>query len=98
MQPRHTPAWLVAIAVLLGALAGGGFMLIRARAPLTRQWVISALEDRYRSKVEVKNFQAVLFPRPSAVVEGLVFRQNGRTDVPPFITIRKLTVDSSYPG
>jgi hypothetical protein len=84
--------------MLLGALVGGGFMLIRERAPLTRQWVIAALEDRYRSKVEIQDFHAHLFPRPSAVAEGLQFRQNGRSDVPPFITIRKLTVEAGFLG
>jgi hypothetical protein len=51
MQPRKTSAWVIAAVMLLGALVGGGFMLIRERAPLTRQWVVAALEDRYRSKV-----------------------------------------------
>jgi hypothetical protein len=98
MQPRHTPAWLIAVVILLGALFGGGAMLIRERAPLTRQWVIGALEDRYRSRIELKDFHAVLFPRPSAVAEGLEFRQGGRTDVPPFITIQKLTVEAGFLG
>jgi hypothetical protein len=98
MQPRHTPAWLIVVVILLGALFGGGVMLIRERAPLTRQWVIGVLEDRYHSRIEIKSFQAVLFPRPSAVAEGLEFRQGGRTDVPPFITIQKLTVEAGFLG
>jgi hypothetical protein len=98
-QPsRPTPAWLIVTVILLGALVGGGVMLIRERAPLTRQWVVAALEDRYRSKVEIKSFEAALFPRPSAVAEGLAFREGGRTDIPPFITMRRLTVEASFLG
>jgi hypothetical protein len=98
MQPRHTPAWLIVAVILFGAVVGGGVMWIHERAPLTRQWVIGALEDRYRSKVDIKSFQATLFPRPSAVAEGVVFRENGRTDVPPFITVQKLTIEAGYLG
>jgi hypothetical protein len=98
MQPRHTPVWLIAVAILLGALFGGGITLLRQRAPLTRRWMVDALEDRYHSQVEIKDFHTQLFPRPSAVAEGLVFRQSGRTDVPPFITIQKLTVQAGFLG
>jgi hypothetical protein len=98
MQPRQTRPWLIVAAILIGAVVGGGLMFIRERAPLTRQWVVSALEDRYRSKVDIQSFQATLFPRPAAVLQGVVFREGGRTDVPPFITIQKVTVEAGFLG
>ncbi len=59
---------------------------------------MNALEERYHTRVEIGGFQAKLFPIPTAVAENVVFREGGRTGVPPMITIRKLSIEAGFVG
>ena len=55
--------------------------------PHVRDRVVVALEERFKSDVEMESFQVSLFPRPEILGTGLVLRHQGRTDVPPLIKI-----------
>ncbi|HTA42997.1 MAG TPA: AsmA-like C-terminal region-containing protein [Bryobacteraceae bacterium] len=88
--------WII-VGVLTGLVAGIAIVVIRFQ-PLARGYVISALERRYESKVELGSFQISLFPMVKATGENLVFRWGGRTDLPPMIAIRRFTVEARFVG
>lgn len=62
-------------------------------SPLTKDRAERILEQRYASKVSIQTFHASLFP-PRAEAGHLVFRLHGRTDVPPFVSIEKLSIEA----
>src|SRR5271166_805270 len=90
--------WIFSVLALLVVLAAGAWIAFRHYSLLTREYVVKALEERYASEVEIKAFHATLFPRPTAVAEDIRFQEHGRKDVPPLVTIRKLTVDAGFLG
>lgn len=53
------------------------------------------LQSRFNSSVQFSDFHVKLFPRVRLSIDGLVMRHQGRTDVPPLIEIRRVTVDAS---
>jgi hypothetical protein len=57
-----------------------------------------SLEDRYDSVAEIQDLQVSLFPQVHAVAKGIVLRYQGRTDIPPLITIDKLTLSAGLIG
>ena len=86
----------------------GGVLLASAPAFLllwfgqSTEWVrdrvVSALNERFASQVELGSLQLSLLPRPRASGTGLVFRQNGRTDVPPLVTVGSFDASASIAG
>src|SRR5688572_4319679 len=63
-----------------------------------RDRVVAALNERFASQVELGSLQLSLLPRPRASGTGLIFRHNGRTDVPPLITIGAFDANASVVG
>jgi AsmA-like C-terminal region len=82
---------LITIGLILAALSSH-------LAPLTRQWVIGALRERYDSDVEMGRFTVSFFPRIRATGEDVLFRHNGRKDVPPLISIKRFSADLGFLG
>ncbi len=66
--------------------------------PEARKWIISAIQKRYESGVEMGAFHASLYPIPKATVEDLVIRFHGRTDLPPLAKIRRMSVEAAFWG
>ncbi len=52
------------------------------------------LRAHFKSGVQVSSVHITFFPRVQVIVEGLVLRHKDRTDIPPLIEIRKMTVDA----
>jgi hypothetical protein len=78
---------LLATVVLL-VIAGGVFVTWAIRAtPYVRDRVVSALNERFASQVALESLDMDVLPRARAAGTGLTFRHNGRTDVPPLISI-----------
>ena len=89
----------VLIAGLLLAIAGVIALSLASRAtPHFRDRVISALNGRFESDVNVESLQVGVFPRPEVSGGGLVLRQNGRTDVAPLITVRSFAGSAGIAG
>lgn len=55
--------------------------------PLVRDRVVSALNARFESDVQLDSLQVGVFPRPELSGSGATVRWEGRTDVPPLIQI-----------
>jgi hypothetical protein len=81
-------------------LAGAGLFLswaIRA-TPQVRDRVVEALNERFASQVELESIEATVLPRPRVGGTGLTLRHNGRTDVPPLISIAAFDASASVMG
>ena len=77
--------WVAALLLsIVGALLLERFT---GMTPYVRDQVVSSLNTRFASEVELISLQVGVFPRPSVRGEGLVLRHNGRRDVPPLLTV-----------
>lgn len=88
--------WITA-GVLIG-LSGAAVIIALRFEPNARQYVISTLERRYRSQVELGNLKISLFPVVHVTGENLVMRWGGRRDIPPMIVIRRFTIEARFVG
>jgi len=89
---------LLVVVVLL--LLGSGLLLrwVARATPSIRDSVVTALNARFDSKVDLAELQADFFPQPGIDGRGLVLRHNGRTDVPPLITVERFTANAGIRG
>src|SRR5580704_9425356 len=92
---RHWIFVVLALVILLGC---GIWFAVHRYTPLTREFVVKTLQERYDSDVEIKEFSATLLPRPNATATEIVFREHGRKNVPPLVTIRKLSIETAILG
>jgi len=66
--------------------------------PYVRDRAIAALNERFRSEVELDWLQISTFPRPEVSGGGLTIRHNGRTDVTPLIRIELFSASAGLWG
>ena len=52
------------------------------------------LRTHFKSSLQISSLHVTLFPRVQVIVKGVVMRHKDRTDIPPLIQIRKMTVDA----
>ena len=62
--------------------------------PHVRDLVVDALNQRFRSQVELGSLAVDAFPRPAITGSGLRLRHNGRTDVEPLIAIESFSASA----
>ena len=77
---------LIASALLLVVVVILTTWAVRS-APQLRQRVVDAINARFESQLALGSLDPSVFPRPRAAGTALTLRHNGRTDVPPLITI-----------
>ena len=63
-----------------------------------KQSIVAVLHNQFHGEVQVDDLQVGVFPRISATAQSIVLRQNGRTDVPPLITIQKFALYAGVLG
>lgn len=85
----------LAIFVFLATVAT---LLVIRFQPIARDYFIAALRQRYQSDVEMGDLRISLFPTVRATGENLVFRLNGRRDIPPMVQVRRFTLDARFIG
>ena len=66
--------------------------------PHVRNRAVTALNERFRSDVDLESLQISVFPRPEITGTGLTLRHNGRTDVPPLIKIDSYSASAGVWG
>ena len=66
--------------------------------PYVRHRVVTAINERFESQVAIESLSIDLLPRARASGSGLTLRHNGRTDVPPLITIEDFAASASLLG
>jgi hypothetical protein len=87
----------IAISVLV-ALSATVAVLVARFQPVARNYVLSALKQRYKSDIELGNLQISLFPLVRATGDNLVLRVPGRKDLPPLIEIRRFVLEARFIG
>jgi hypothetical protein len=66
--------------------------------PNVRQRAVAALNERFKSDVDLASLQLSVFPRPEILGTGLVLRHKGRTDVAPLIKIQSYSASAGLWG
>jgi hypothetical protein len=87
--------------VLVAVLLVGSVLLLRwavNATPAVRQSIVSALNSRFVSQVDLAELQVDIVPDPRTWGRGLTLRHNGRTDVPPLITVDSFTAGAGIRG
>lgn len=88
---------LGALAALLVLLVAAAIWISRS-TPWVRDRVVTALNERFDSQIELGSLQLSVLPRPSAAGTGLTFRHQGRTDVPPLISVGAFEASAGLAG
>src|SRR5207248_9375209 len=60
--------------------------------------VVEMFEGKFHANVELKDFHVYLFPGARIEGSGLVLRHEGRTDVPPLISIGEFSAETQILG
>jgi hypothetical protein len=95
-RPRRRTL-LVAFTLIL--IFGAILLSVATRiTPRVRQRAVTALNERFKSDVELASLQVSIFPRPEILGTGLVLRHNGRTDVAPLIKIQSYSASAGLWG
>jgi hypothetical protein len=94
---RRRTWFLIVGAALL--IAGAGVILslvslITRQTPHVRDLVVSSLNERFRSQVELESLAVDVLPKPAISGAGLRLRHNGRTDVEPLIAIESFSAST----
>jgi hypothetical protein len=92
-RTRHPLLLKIAIAILLGGI------IIVALASwyagrIARRYLVASIESHYHSKVALKSFDVLVFPRIVIRGDDLVLRNTPDPDSPPFIRISRFTADT----
>ena len=95
---RRTRIILWIAASVLVALSATVTVLVVRFQPVAREYVLSALKQRYKSDVELGNLQISLFPLVRATGDNLVLRVPDRKDLPPLIEIRRFVLEARFIG
>lgn len=90
----------ILIALLVLVLVGSALLLRWAvnATPMVRDGVVDALNARFASQVDLQSLQVAFLPAPRVSGEGLRLRHNGRTDVPPLITVDRFDASAGIRG
>ena len=77
-------------------LAGAAVLvsIVTRQTPHVRDLVVDALNERFRSQVELDMLAVDAFPKPAITGGGLRLRHNGRTDVEPLIAIESFSAST----
>jgi hypothetical protein len=82
------------LAISLAALT----VWVASSAPRLRDRVVDAINARFESQVSIDSLDPSILPKPRAAGRTLTLRHNGRTDVPPLITIDSFETAASIAG
>ena len=80
---------LIAVAAVTLIVAG-----IHLSNPYLRKKAVEMLGEKFHAEVELKDFHVYLFPGARIEGSGLVLRHEGRTDVPPLISIGEFSAQA----
>ena len=92
---KRTVLTLAGVAGLVVAIA---LSIPIALTPELNRRLTAALAERYGSDVTVERLRVSLLPRLRVAGEGVVFRQDGRRDVPPLVQVESFTATANLAG
>jgi AsmA-like protein len=62
---------------------------------MVRERIEKILQTHFASKIEFSDFDVSLYPRVHVTISQLVLRHKGRTDIPPLIQVRTVTMTAN---
>ena len=87
------------MAFALIAILGAVLLSVATRlSPVIRDRVVSALNERFATQVDVESLQVGVFPRPELSGSGVAVRWDGRTDVPPLVRLGNFSASAGLFG
>ena len=89
---------VIAAAIVLCAGAAVFMSWVTRATPQVRERVVEALNERFASQVDVASLEAGIIPRARVAGTGLTLRHNGRTDVPPLISVASFEASAGIAG
>jgi hypothetical protein len=89
--------WIIAVATVL-VLVVAGFLLRANIHGFVRERMQQVLATHFASTVEFSDFDVTMFPRMHVTITGLVLRHKGRTDIPPLIELKTVSVYAQLAG
>ena len=81
-----------------GVLVAAGFLLRANIHALVRERMQKVLATHFASTVEFSDFDVTMFPRMHVTITGLVLRHKGRTDIPPLIEVKTVSMYAQLAG
>ncbi len=97
MSRRVRLSLYIASGIFLSLAAVVALLIVRFQ-PIARDYFMSTLRQRYQSDIEMGDLNISLFPTVRATGQNLIFRFNGRRDVPPMVQIRRFTLEARFIG
>jgi hypothetical protein len=85
--------WAAVAGAIVVAFVAAEWFFSNALSRMARERALGGLREAFASEIEIKNLEVSVFPRLQATGEGLVLRFKSRKDLPPLITIRRLTAE-----
>jgi uncharacterized protein involved in outer membrane biogenesis len=90
---------LLLIAVALFCIAAAVFLSWAAHStPYVRDHIVAALNARFDSQVDLADLKVAIYPAPEVSGSGLRLFYDGRTDVPPLITVGSFDASAGFRG
>ena len=89
--------WMIGCAIVLVLLVATGFLLGPNIHTLVRARTQKVLATHFASTVEFSDLDISMFPRMHLTITGLVLRHKGRTDIPPMIEVRTVSIYAHLP-
>ncbi len=86
--------WLIAIGVVLVLLIAGFWLASPALSRYVKSAVIRSLQQS--GQVEIQQVQVAVFPSLTITIDGIQFHHDGRTDVPPLISIGRAALKTNW--
>ena len=91
-------AQLIVISLIVIAIVALTVTGIHLSNPYLHKKVVEMLQEKFHANVELKEFHVYLFPGARIEGSGLVLRHEGRTDVPPMISIGEFSAGAGILG
>jgi uncharacterized protein involved in outer membrane biogenesis len=98
MGEKFMRKWMIAVAIVLVLLVAAGFLLRANIHVFVRERMQKVLAAHFASTVDFSDFDVTMFPRMHVTVTGLVLRHKGRTDIPPMIEVRTVSIYAQLAG
>jgi hypothetical protein len=96
-QSRAGHRWRIKVLAAAGVLCAIAVGILAFHFPFSRKTVSESLLGSFPGELKIDRFKVLYFPHPGCVAEGVAFRlKSSSAAVPPLVTIRKLTIQSSY--
>jgi autotransporter translocation and assembly factor TamB len=93
-----TKAMLIVISVVAIAIVAVIVIGVHLSNPYLHRKVVEMLSEKFHADVELKDFHVYLFPGARIQGSGLAIRHEGRTDVPPMISIGEFSAEAGILG